>query len=246
MKNPTVSVLVLSYNRPKMLVETLASIKNADEVIVCDDGSTFDVASTVKDFKFPRFSLIGAPPITVEERVKDQRIPTLINQALKQAIGDIITYICDDDLMGEEWLSTLKTFYAKQGEKYHWVRGNCLRFESEKDLTFEEQMKHLLIWAESPRQLITGNFAHLKKCFSKEKIQWDETKVWGHDTAFFNNAEKFHDTWCVPLIPVIACYRRIHEKMLTNYCFMEDDGTTNLDIFSEDAKKMIKDNQFLE
>lgn len=246
MKNPTVTVIVLSYNRPRMLGEALKSIRYADEVILVDDGSDFDVAALAKKFHFPSFSLIGAPPIAIEERVKNQRLPALINEALRQSTGDIITYLCDDDLLGEEWCSTLKKFYIENGEKYHWVRGHCIRFESKEDLSPEEQTKHLLVWAESPRQLITGNFAHLRKCFTKENIQWDETKVWGHDTAFFDNAEKFHDTWCVPLIPTVACFRRIHDKMLTNHAFLEEDGTMLLDQFSPSAIQMLKENKFLE
>lgn len=244
--DPTVSVLVLSYNRPRMLREALGSIKYADEVIIVDDGSDFDITAVASEFKFPHFSLVGAPPITVEERVKNQRLPALINEALRQAKGNIITYLCDDDLLGGEWISTLKAFYAKYGEKYHWVRGHCIRFENEEERSFEEQTKHLLVWAESPRQLITGNFAHLKKCFTDEKIQWDETKIWGHDTAFFDNAEKFHDTWCVPMLPQIACFRRIHDKMLTNHCFLEPDGTVVLEEFSPSAIEMLKNNKFLE
>jgi len=246
MKNPTITAIVLSYNRPRMLREALGSIKNADEVIVVDDGSDFDVQSIVKDFKFPSLSIIGAPRIHVEERITKQRLPELVNEALGQAQGDIITYLCDDDLFGETWFTDLKDFYSKHGEKYHWVRGHCIRFESDNNLTFEEQTKHLLVWKESPRQLITGNFAHLRKCFTEEKIMWDETKVWGHDTAFFDNTEKFHDTWCIPLIPTIACFRRIHKKMLTNHSFLNPDGSMSLEKLSEGAQKMIKENKFLE
>ena len=67
MKNLSVTVIVLSYNRPRMLKEALGSIKYADEVILVDDGSDFDVAAVAREFKFSSFSLIGAPLITVEE-----------------------------------------------------------------------------------------------------------------------------------------------------------------------------------
>ena len=246
MKNPKVTAIVFSYNRPRMLAEALGSIIGADEVIVVDDGSDFNVSDVTKKFSFPSFSVIGAPPITIEERITNQRLPALVNEALRQAEGDIITYLCDDDLFGKEWVTTLKTFYAKHDEKYHWVRGHCIQFEDDHKRTFEEQTKHLLSWKESPRQLITGNFAHLRKCFTDEKILWDETKVWGHDMAFFDNVEKFHDTWCIPLIPTVACFRRIHDKMLTNHVYMDPDGTLELGTFREDAVQMLKDNKFLE
>lgn len=246
MKNPKVTVLVLSYNRPRMLREALASIKDADEVIVCDDGSDFDVAALVSEFSFPSLSVIGAPQIPPEERLKLQRCPGLINEALRQATGDIVTYLCDDDIFGKQWLTALKDFYEKHDEKYHIVRGHCVRFEDDNMRTFEEQTKHLLVWAESPRQLITGNFAHLRKCFLEEGIQWEESTVWGHDTAFFDNIDKVHDTWTVPLIPTVACFRRIHGKMLTNHFFLEEDGSSKLKEFSPSAKEMIKGNQFLE
>lgn len=240
------TAIVLSYNRPKMLREALGSIKDADEVILVDDGSDFDVTALAKEFNFPKFSLIGASQISIEERLRVQRLPTLINEALREASGDIITYLCDDDLFGELWLTVLKEFYGKHGEKYHWVRGHCIQFDSKQGTTFEEQTKHLVNWVESPRQLITGNFAHLRKCFTDEDIAWDETTIWGHDTAFFDNAEKCHDTWCIPLIPSVACFRRVHDHMLTNHSFMDADGNIPLDAFSDGAKEMLLTNKFLE
>lgn len=245
-KKYTVTVIVLSYNRPKMLREALASIKDADEVILVDDGSDFDVVALAKEFKFRRFSLIGAPPIPIEQRLKKQRLPTLINEALKQASGDIITYLCDDDLLGPEWPATLRGFFMVHGEKYHFVRGHCIRFEYSESGTFEQQTKHLLVFADSPRQVITGNFAHLRKCFSKEKIKWHEGIMVGHDTAFFDRVDRVHDTWTIPLIPAVACYRRIHDKMLTNHVFYNADNSVTIDEFSESAKKLLRDNKFLE
>ena len=50
-KNPKVTVIVLSYNRPDMLKDALGSIKGADEVIVVDDGSDFDVRALVESFR---------------------------------------------------------------------------------------------------------------------------------------------------------------------------------------------------
>jgi glycosyltransferase involved in cell wall biosynthesis len=98
MKDPTMAVIVLSYNRPKMLREALGSIKDADEVVVVDDGSDFDVVDILEEFNFKNLSIIGVPPIPIEERLVNQRLPGLINEALKSIESDIVTYLCDDDV----------------------------------------------------------------------------------------------------------------------------------------------------
>jgi glycosyltransferase involved in cell wall biosynthesis len=246
-KQYKVTAIILSYNRPNMLREALASAKDADEVFLLDDGSDFDVVSLAKEFSFDKFQLIMGPQITTEERLKKQRVAVMINEALRQATGDIITYLCDDDIFAPKWISALKTFFAKHGEKYHFVRGNCVRFEKDYVKSLEkDSTMHLIVFADSPRQLITGNFAHLRKCTSEEGRMWPEDKVVGHDTAFFDNMDEVHDTWTIPLIPEIACFRRIHDKMLTNFTYYNADGTVTVDEFSPEAKDMLRNNKFLE
>jgi len=247
MTNPTITAIIFSYNRPQMLAEAITSAREADEIILVDDGSDFDVVTFAKQFPIKNFSLIGAPQLTIEERLKTQRLPMLTNEALKQATGDIIMYLCDDDLFADEWIPEVRKFYKEHGEKYHMVRGHVIRFEHERRATMKTEPNMLMLFADSPRQLITGNFAHLRKCFTEEGVKWQDGVLVGHDTAFFDNMDPVHDTWMVPSLPTIACYRRIHDKMLTNHVFYKDDGkTVTTDEFSDSAKELLRRNQFLE
>lgn len=51
MKENEVCVILLSYNRPRMLQEAIRSIKGADHMILVDDGSDFDVEAILKGCK---------------------------------------------------------------------------------------------------------------------------------------------------------------------------------------------------
>lgn len=54
MMNPLVSIIVPTYNRSHLIIETLLSVRNqifdAWECIIVDDGSTDDTITVVTDF----------------------------------------------------------------------------------------------------------------------------------------------------------------------------------------------------
>lgn len=100
---PKVSVLLTTYNRPKLLKLSLGSVLDQTfqdfEVILLDDNS--DDQDQIEYIK----SLWNHPKVVVvksnvqkSERPNTTRYATMINEGLKLAKGEYISYLCDDDV----------------------------------------------------------------------------------------------------------------------------------------------------
>lgn len=210
-----VTTILLSYNRPRMLNEALASLRAArpDRVILVDDGSDFDAAAAVESV-FPDFSFVQAGLMTLEQRLVTPRLGHLINRALAMASNelgsDVVAYLCDDDLFHPAWLDAVRAWFdANPGQ--HWTRGDWYVFDdgSAPDLA--------RLCPLDSRLLTTGNFAHRTACYRDEGIRWNETSIACHDDMFLWDVARFHNTYAIPHCGAIAGWRRLHTHNALNY-----------------------------
>lgn len=206
---PGITVIVLSYNRPKMLREALTSIVGAAEVILCDDGSDFPVDDYLQGFVWP--NLVGCDLTIIRgerrplwHRLTAPRVGALINRGLAEATQPIIAYLCDDDLFHPGWLPAVAAAYARRPD-VPMVRGDWYEFEDGQEPTLDR------LWNGETGALITGNFAHLRSVF-EQGGRWDERAVALHDGPFLAGlaARRLVDIWNVPHIGAIAGWRRLH------------------------------------
>lgn len=167
MREPRVTVLVHSYNRPRMIREALASVVagRPDEIIVMDDGSAFDVASVCREFGA---RLHAAPPMTVEERMGTPRQGRLVNEACALATGDIITNLCDDDIHYEGWYASLRATWLREPCR-ELVRGDWFIFNDGESPTLQHPPCPLDI-----RQMTAGNFAWHASLTRDRGARWPE------------------------------------------------------------------------
>ena len=96
----TVTVIMPSYNRPRMLGEALQSIIGADEILVVDDGSQFDVKKVVYENRPKDCNNVSwwkKPDLTHKERIVTPRVGKNMNEAIEKSSSDVIAYLCDDD-----------------------------------------------------------------------------------------------------------------------------------------------------
>jgi spore maturation protein CgeD len=102
------SIIVNSWNRPRLLVQALDSILAQEhsggiQTIICDDGSndeTLEVIKTYQKRMMPCETIFASP--THEERLSTSRLSILINQALPYCEGRYISYLPDDDVFTPE------------------------------------------------------------------------------------------------------------------------------------------------
>lgn len=222
----TICVIVLSYNRPRMLREALKSLVGADQVIIIDDGSDFDIVEAINDTKLDcSVDVIQSPPADLSVRLKTPRLGKMINHALNVYVDTtLITYLCDDDLFDKDWLPTVKKWMHDR-PACHIVKGRCNHFLE------EEGLLKLRTTNIGGRGMTSGNFVHRIECVAEEDVKWDETKLTSIDDKFLWELYKYHNTWMVPFIDTPALYRRVHNNALSNYCYgyeMAKDGEDKL------------------
>lgn len=222
---PKVSVVVTSFNRKRMLAECLASLvaARADEVIVCDDGSTFNVAAVCAGALHGRcrWALVAAPPLTVDERMATIRQGRLINDALALTSGEIQYLICDDDLVAPGWLDALRAHWAEYPQR-ELVRGDWLVF-TDGDTPGEADPPCPL----DERQMTAGNFAWHASLTRERGVEWPTDQLNCLDNGFLVNCHRHGiSQYGVPNVGM-AGHRRDHAK--TN--IRHSDGSRHLESF---------------
>jgi len=206
----TVATILLSYNRPRMLLEAAQSLAAAgpDQVILVDDGSDFDAGAHVAQY-VPVVARVQAAPMPLEQRLVTPRLGRLINEALGLVACDVVTYLCDDDLFHPGWLAHVRGWFSMRPAE-HWLRGTWYQFADGEPLG----EAHCPLDA---RQLTTGNFAHRASCYRDCGIRWNETTVACHDDVFLWDVARRHDTYAVPHGGAVAGWRRVHAHNALSY-----------------------------
>lgn len=89
-----VTVAITTYNRPDMLRRAISSVVRQThtdlEILVCDDASSYDVASLVAEFDDPRIKLVSAET--------NGGVVANRNRALQSATGEFFCFLDDDDI----------------------------------------------------------------------------------------------------------------------------------------------------
>jgi len=204
--NPTVSVVIPTYNRAHLLGGAIQSVLSQTyqdfELIVVDDGSTDDTEEVVRSFSDERLR-----HIRLEENSRTAAVPR--NTGIKIATGEYLAFLDSDD----EWLpqkleKQVKAFEEaspKVGIVYTgmwWIRDNektYLPFSSviQKEGNIgKELLKRNFVW---------GSVALVKKeCFNRVGM-FDEKLSYGEDCDMWLRVSKYYDFKLIDE-PLVAAY----------------------------------------
>jgi glycosyltransferase involved in cell wall biosynthesis len=112
-KQPLVSVIVPTFNRPEMLMETLASIDaqayGPIEILVINDGGS-DVEPLLGKLNHHR-------KIIHLKHDTNRGLPAARNTGIKAASGEYIAYVDDDDVYYPDHIETLVSFLVNSSSK---------------------------------------------------------------------------------------------------------------------------------
>lgn len=113
-----ISIVIPSYNAAQFIEETIQSILNQNfpllECIVIDGGSSDGTLDILKKYE-GRLAWISE---------KDRGQSDAINKGLKLASGNIVTYICADDVYERDCFQKVANFFD-QNPTVKWVFGKC-------------------------------------------------------------------------------------------------------------------------
>ena len=157
MEKSTISVALCTYNGDKYLADQLDSILSqenpVDEIVICDDGSTDETFSILKNYQ-TRF------PAIFRIFINDENMGYVENfeKALSLCSGEII-FLCDqDDVWYSDKVSSITDFFNKNpsigivahdldligtydGKKTFW---ELRHFSAEKKFSNQELLKQIL------------------------------------------------------------------------------------------------------
>ncbi len=207
----TLAVIVISYNRPRMLAECLASIGECDQVIVADDGSDFDVQALARKLTLPGLTFVLNDPKPPGNRMIEPSCGKLMNRATRAAECDYVLPVCDDDLLAPDWPRDARAALDYYRD-FHMVRGDWRTFQDG-----ESRENARLCRFDFQPPLTTGNFAYRKSCATDEGCEWSERSLAIHDSVMLTNYITVHRqlNWYGAL-DVLAGWRREHAKTISN------------------------------
>ena len=142
---PLVSVLLTSYNRPKMVQEAIESVLNQTyqnfELIILDDNSSEETQKVLSRYLNGSKVKFYKSDVKDEDRWKEARYAVLFNVGLKMAKGELITYLCDDDYFLPQRLERMVK------ESLRLAKENNKRIRSIQRGMFVNGIVRLLVWA---------------------------------------------------------------------------------------------------
>lgn len=184
-ENPLVSIIVITYNSSKYVLETLESAKaqtyNNIELIISDDCSTDNTVEICEEWlKENKDRFVRTKLLTVK---KNTGIPANCNKGLKAAKGEWIKYIAGDDILLSNCIKDCISFINNNYE-ISLLFGNVIDFNKyfEKATKIENRLyfKEGIIAEEQYQYLLRGNqgiapSAIIKKSLIIEVGGFDET-----------------------------------------------------------------------
>lgn len=112
-----VSVIVITYNSSKTVVETLDSIKNQTypnvEIVISDDGSKDDTIEVVEKWIADND---GVNAVIVKAE-RNQGVPANVNKGVRKCSGNLFKIIAGDDALVENAIERFYDEYKKNDEK---------------------------------------------------------------------------------------------------------------------------------
>jgi glycosyltransferase involved in cell wall biosynthesis len=120
---PTISIVVPSYNQGIFLEETLRSILLQNypsiELIIIDGGSKDETVDIIKKYE---------PWIKYWVSEKDKGQSDAINKGFARVTGDIVTWLCSDDLFTKAALKKVANIFSDLGDDIGLIYGGATLF----------------------------------------------------------------------------------------------------------------------
>jgi spore maturation protein CgeD len=213
MKDPLVSVIITSYNKAEMLKQAICSVIAQTyrnwECLVVDDHSTdgaWETAAEMQNSIDDRIATLTTDLGPHEKPEKLNRYAHNINYAVtKFSKGELVTYLCDDDLYSPIRLQTMVS-YLEQNPEAKIVCGEQLAFGYGKVI---HRKVHPVIWR-AAMKVDHSSVMHYRNCFD-ENGGWDESaeSIQCGDAYFWRKLNKH---WPFHGIGGILDYHRFNDQ----------------------------------
>jgi len=175
MNQPKISIVIPSYNSERYIRESIDSILGQEydnfECIVMDGGSTDSTADILRQY--------GEKIFWISE--KDEGQSNAINKGLKHAKGDIVAYLCSDDVYEPGCFNRIATFF-NNNPSFKWVYGKCSIIDENNIITRKPVTCYKNILAKKYRYstLLVSNYISQPATFWRKSL-FDEMGMFNLD-----------------------------------------------------------------
>lgn len=110
-----ISCLLVSHNKPTLVIAAIASVQSQStpdwELIIMDSGNLYD-QGYFDDYKDQRIKVYRSEE-TEEIRKTKAISPWCLNRMFKYTTGDLISYLCDDDILYPSAFATFDLYATR-------------------------------------------------------------------------------------------------------------------------------------
>lgn len=210
------SVILSSFNRPRMVREAIASVLNQTrknwQLIVTDDASNADTLTAIHEsIKFdPRCVVLSKFPEDGPRPNGVRRAVDRINDAIQHVVGDIVHYLPDDDYFALDRFVTFDEVFADESVvvAYGMVEGRTL------DGKLAGGIYHPDVGCDAMNRLDHNQVAHRSSVF-RTFGSWTYPTRLGYETCMDGEwFMRLATRWRMAGVPRVVAYKRIHEHNL--------------------------------
>jgi spore maturation protein CgeD len=225
-----VSCILVSYNRPKWVRQSIKSIADQThrdfQLVVIDESTIFDIHEVLKEFDLPDY-VARQYKVCGERRRYQNRLGVNLNVGMALATGDLLCFLADDDYFYPTWFAEAVAFFEKN-PKIHAGYGKLVYSDSPDMVFTTEPAKCNLRFFKGPLQDPFNKIDHNQGIHRRLKppCRWPETlgTVGGPDAYYYREVGKRHafhaiDAW--------AAVKRVHPKNLQNCMSQYMSGSIN-------------------
>lgn len=213
-----VSIILTSYNRPRLVREAIASVRNQTypdwELLVVDDNSNEETQMVLNHAieNDPRCRVINSG-VQPADRMRTARYASCINLALPMTTGNLITYLTDDDIFTPDRLALMVQNFAAHPEVYVVYGQQRLVNLNPNGTTSSMGIRSSIGITRDPANHIDHNSVmHRRDCLDIVGYWDDGPQHWGGaDGAFF---QKLAQHWDFYPIEHITEEHRFHSNSI--------------------------------
>ncbi|MEM9164684.1 MAG: glycosyltransferase family 2 protein [Cyanobacteria bacterium P01_F01_bin.4] len=197
---PKISIVVPNYNGGKTIAATLQSLIDQDypqlEIVVVDGGSTDNSVEIIKQFE-PHIAWWISEP--------DQGQANAINKGLAQCTGDIVNWLCSDDLLTEDALHIVGRYFASTPEMDVLVGTGQIVYETEGGRVYLRQSSLKRIGLMPARNAIAQPSCFYRRTLLNRPQPVDESYNYAMDFELWNYFKSRGARWqCIEDVLSIA------------------------------------------